>query len=179
MSTQRSPYHKLVPAGILILAVGLLAGLNVLVSAITSPGFIIGVVDDWTHHHVAFRNAGTAADALARGQFDDWYRTVNAPRYVMQQMRRNTMSRATMTESDFASRMGLLKEPSEPADEIYQSGGQFLCPRSKLTGMSMWVPLGWGPGNYPAKFSFNGGASSSDIAVFNTSVAGGSSAAAR
>ncbi len=176
MSTKRSHSYKFIPAAAFLLAVGLLAGLNVLVSALPSPGFVIGVVDDWTHHHVAFRNAGSAADALAGGRFEDWYRTVNAPRYVMQQMRRNTMSRAVMSEPDFASRMGLLNPPTEPGSGPSR-WDRVPSPEVKIDWNVDVGPIGVGAGNYPAKFSFNGAASASDIAVFNTSEPGSSSAA--
>ena len=132
MRAKKSRQHNLlVPAGILILVVGVLAGLNVLVSALPSPGFIIGVVDDWSHHHVAFRNASSAAEALGQGRFEEWYRTVNEPRYIMQQMRRNTMSRAMTTATDFASRMALLNAPTESLNEV-SKWKEFPLPAVKL-----------------------------------------------
>jgi hypothetical protein len=102
------------------LAVGLLAGLNVLVSAIPTPGTIVGIAEDWTHHHVVFSNPGTASDALAQGRFEQWYKMVNDPRYVMQQMRRNGMARAMMSAPDFAARMALLHPPTDFPDRDWK-----------------------------------------------------------
>jgi hypothetical protein len=50
---------------------------------------IKGVPEDWTHHHVVFANPGTEQEAISAGRHERWVKTVNDPRYVMQQMRRN------------------------------------------------------------------------------------------
>ena len=47
------------------------------------------------------------------GRFEDWYKTVNEPRYVMQQMRRNTLSREMVSAPDFAARMAILRATPE------------------------------------------------------------------
>jgi hypothetical protein len=48
-----------------------------------------GFPEDWTHHHVVFSNPGTLQNAIKKGSIDQWLRTVNDPRYQIQQMRRN------------------------------------------------------------------------------------------
>jgi hypothetical protein len=47
----------------------------------------MGLVDDWTHRHLIFSNPGTLAEAVAQGRFKQWYRAINDPRYIMQQMK--------------------------------------------------------------------------------------------
>ena len=48
---------------------------------------IVGVPDDWTHHRLVFSNPGTAGEALGKGRFTEWYKLVNEPRYLLQQMK--------------------------------------------------------------------------------------------
>ncbi len=156
------------------LAAGLLVGLNVLISAIPTPGPIVGVVDDWTHHHVVFTNPGTAAQALAEGRFERWYKIVNDPRYIMQQMKRNP---ALAAAPDFAARAALLRPPLDVFDPILPNAKQ----APKQTLIKDWNvnvgPIGVGSGNFPAKFSFNAAPSCSDLAVFNTSEPGSATSA--
>jgi hypothetical protein len=117
MSCKHGRFFKLtIAVGMLGLALGLLAGLNVLISAIPTPGPIVGIVEDWTHHHVVFSNPGTAAEALAEGRFEQWYRTVNNPRYIMQQMKRNPLQQEMASAPDFAARMALLRPPTDFPD---------------------------------------------------------------
>jgi len=177
MNAKKIFNHKLLIAvGVSGLAVGLLAGLNVLISGIPTPGLMGGVVDDWSHHHVSYTNPGTAAEALAQGRFEQWYVTVNNPRYIMQEMRRHPMLRAMAAAPDFASRMALLSSPSVDSDAFATAQK-----RPSMTLTNDWNvdvgPIGVGTGNFPAKFSFNGGVSSSDLAVFNTSEAGSGTSA--
>ena len=167
---------SIVAFGVFGVAVGLLAGLNVLISALPSPGLIVGVVDDWSTHHVVFTNPGTAAEALAQGRFKDWYRTVNDPRYIMQQMKRNPLAHTLSGATDFASRMALLSAPTASSDVL--SSAKTASPGTLTNDWNVDVgPIGVGGGNYPAKFSFNSAPSCSDIAIFNTSEAGSTTTA--
>jgi hypothetical protein len=50
---------------------------------------ITGLPDDWSHHHVVFANPGTERDAIKNGTHEHWLSTVNDPRYVIQQLKRN------------------------------------------------------------------------------------------
>ena len=77
------------------LAVGLLAGLTALITGKPATGRRMGLVDDWSTHHLIFSNPGTAADALAHGRFEQWFRTINDPRFLMQQMKRSHQHLAT------------------------------------------------------------------------------------
>jgi hypothetical protein len=158
--------------GVFGLAVGLLAGLNVLISGVPATEPIVGVVDDWSHHHLVFSNPGTAADALAHGRFEEWYRAVNDPRYLMQQMKRDPTQRAMQTAPDFAARRALMRQfptypeaphrPRRVPEEVL----------SKDWNVNLGAGATVGSGNYPAKFSFNSTPACGDIAVFNTSLAG-------
>jgi hypothetical protein len=160
------------PAAALLMVVSL----NILVSGLPSPGLIVGVVEDWSTHHVVYTNPGTATEALAQGRFVEWYRLVNQPRYIMQQLRRDPLLRATVTAPDFAARAALLRGSMEASDAL-----MVARKRPHPTLKKDWNfdvgPIGVGAGNFPAKFSFIGGVSSSDIAVFNTSEAGSTTSA--
>jgi hypothetical protein len=151
------------------LAVGLLAGLNVLISGTPATAPMMGWVDDWTHHHVVFSNPGTAAEALAQGRFEKWYQIVNNPRYMMQQMKRNPERAGAR---DFGARAALLRTSigfPEPIWSLkYPPNPTLKRDWSVLLGAAATV----GGGNYPAKFSFNSTPSCSDFAVFNASLAG-------
>jgi hypothetical protein len=178
MNSDHGRYFKPIFAvGVVGLAVGLLAGLNVVMSAIPAPA-IVGIVEDWSTHHVVYTNPGTASEALAQGRFERWFKTVNDPRYIMQQMKRDPLQRAVMAAPDFAARMALLRAPSPDARVL---PNPIRIPKGTLN--KDWNidigPIGVGPGNYPAKYSFNGTPNCSDLAVFNTSEAGpGTSATA-
>jgi hypothetical protein len=49
----------------------------------------MGLVDDWSHHHLVFSDAGSFTEAIAHGRYAEWNRTVNDPRYALQQMKRD------------------------------------------------------------------------------------------
>ena len=53
---------------------------------------IVGVPDDWTHHHLKFSNPGTEAQALEEGRSEHWSTIINEPRYIIQQMKQNVAS---------------------------------------------------------------------------------------
>jgi hypothetical protein len=116
----------------------------------------MGLVDDWTTHHVIFSNPGTAADALAQGRFEQWYGTVNDPRYIMQQMKRNPAQRALTTAPDFATLGARLSAPIGRPEPIRN-------PRAPIPRQGLnrdWAfSLGTGGGiaqdMFPAKFSFS------------------------
>ena len=56
--------------------------------AIAVGGVLItGVPDDWTHHHLVFSNPGTEEEAIRNGTHDQWLKTVNDPRYIIQQLK--------------------------------------------------------------------------------------------
>jgi hypothetical protein len=105
-STKRTLYR------LLLVAVAFLSiiGLGMLISGQEAPALRVGLPDDWTHHHVVFSNLGTAAEALAQGRVAEWYRIVNDPRYILQQMKRNPTQRALAAPLDLATRMDILRD---------------------------------------------------------------------
>ena len=123
-----------------------------------------------------YTNPVTAAEALARGRFKEWYRLVNDPRYVMQQMKRDPMQRRNAQATDFASRMAILGRPSAEVDGLSKLK-RFPMPDLKNDWNVDVGPIGVGSGNFPAKFTFNGGVSTNDIAIFNTSEPGSGTSA--
>ena len=50
---------------------------------------ITGLPDDWTHHHLVFSGPGTERDAIKNGTHEQWLKTVNDPRYVIHELKRN------------------------------------------------------------------------------------------
>jgi hypothetical protein len=153
----------------------MLVGITVLITGQPASQNAVGVPDDWSHHHLVFSNPGTAADALAQGRFEQWYRIVNDPRYIMQQMKRNPIQRALGPAPDFATLAARLSAPVGDWWPIRKPPPP--TPRNPRALKEDWnVSLGAGgtvgAGNYPAKFTFIGAASCSDFIIFNTSLAG-------
>ena len=92
MSNAKSPFSKL---SIMSLAVLPLCALSVLANGQAAPPAvraggveIAGIPDDWSHHRVVYSNPGTEAQAIARGRYTEWLKTVNDPRYVFHQLKR-------------------------------------------------------------------------------------------
>ena len=175
MSAKKSYFRQMFgPVAAVVIAIVLLSGVNVVITALPSPGYVVGVVDDWSNHHIAFRNEGSAADALAGGRLERWYKNVGNERYIMQGMRRNPLSRAVLSAPDFASRMALLNPPVD------------FAPIGKSTPSRVVIKADWnidvgpkgvGPGQFPAKYSFNGAQSASDLLVLNTNETGSTTSA--
>ena len=59
-----------------------------------TPSQPAGLPEDWTHHHAAFGDAGTAAQAIQNGKYEQWVRTVYDPRYQLQRAKRTAAARA-------------------------------------------------------------------------------------
>ena len=123
----------------------------------------MGVPNDWTHQHVVFSDPGTFQEAMTNGTYDKWARTVNDPRYQLQQLKR----KATL-----------------------QSAGKQSAGSGVATGSPVAPPQGWsmsmgtgakvGAGQYPAKWSFSTTTAycdsdpAPDFVVYNTGLAGSS-----
>ena len=87
-----------------------LIGVGVMIFAQEAPTQKMGVVDDWTHHHLVFSNPGTAAEAIKNGTIEQWYSVTHDPRYQLQQFKRSLTQRAvapavSAAPADFASRL--------------------------------------------------------------------------
>lgn len=172
----RSQHHIIYSLAIFAVAVVGVIGLTVFVSAQGPAQRGLGLPDDWSHRHVVFTNPGTAAEALAQGRLEQWYRIVNEPRYQIQQMKRSVLQRQLAAAPDFAARMALLRPPD--ADRP-----PWASPIREESVKRDWsMDLGGqataGAGQYPAKYSFGTtSASCSDYVVYNTGVSGSSSQA--
>ncbi len=64
---------------------------GVVVRGLGTPA-VNGLVNDWSDRHLVFSNPGTERDAIWNGTHDSWLKVVNDPRYIMQQIKRNTPS---------------------------------------------------------------------------------------
>ncbi len=177
MSRKRARFSKpTIAIGVFGLAVGLFAGLSVLMTGKPATGGRIGLVDDWTTHHVIFSNPGTATEAMREGRYEQWYRTVNDPRFVMQQMKRHPeLAASTASAQDYGTLFNRLmmslpvtsvpaaKAPPKKAPAPHRDWAFSLGTGTVAQNMS------------PAKFSFNiNGTPSctSDFAVYGLNVAG-------
>jgi hypothetical protein len=150
-----------------------------------------GVPDDWSHRHVVFSNpARTEEEAIANGTHDQWLNIVNDPRYILQQMKRDPAVQRFIAEDlgleppngtedgESAAKRSIADARQAPESENAVSATKVKKSNKtkgiwgeSLTGSSTAGTVG--PGNYPAKYSFNGAVSCSDYVVFNTSLTGG------
>jgi hypothetical protein len=150
---KRWSYKVSVAGGICVLAAGVLAGLNHLVSGKPATAGSGGLVDDWTTHHVIFSTPGTAAQALARGRFEQWYKVVNDPRYLMQQAKRNPGSTGTAALSQTVA--DLFNRLTMPFTDTVLAAPPKKAPAAKRD----WAfSLGAGKvaqNMYPAKYTFS------------------------
>ncbi|MGO8813839.1 MAG: hypothetical protein ACLQVG_04130 [Terriglobia bacterium] len=143
------------------------------VSRVGASPLVHGFPEDWTHHHVNYTEMGTAAEALARGKFTQWYRAVTDPRFQIQQMRR---ARAAHKSGSFAltpEGMNLLPDVSAvsglSAVTSAKSGADKL---SKDWQEVLGAYTSFPTGQYPAKWNFTDSATCSDYVVYPTGVAG-------
>jgi len=141
----------------------------------------VGVVDDWSFHHLVFSNPGTyeqvAKDPAA---YAKWLTIHYDTRFILQQMKRHAEDAASpsgMMEPQYLAIGGLRLPPWRPIGPP-RPGPK---PKSTLKGdwsMDMGTGAKVGAGMYPAKFSFDTTtASCTDFVVYNTSVAGSSTQA--
>ena len=63
----------------------------------------VGLVDDWTFHHLVFSNPGAKDDAVKNGMLEKWLKVSNDPRYQMQQIKRNLGARPVIAGPDHAA----------------------------------------------------------------------------
>jgi hypothetical protein len=171
--------HKISKVAIFALAIVAVVGLTVFISGQGNTPQVMGLPDDWTHHHVVFSDPGTAAEALAAGHFNEWYRVVTDPRFRIHQMKRARAATASLSLAPTPGNVELLPDISDLASLSSARGGP---PPKKIKLSKDWQePLGsyasTAADQYPAKYSFTGSASCSDYVVYPTGVAGGSSQA--
>jgi len=182
-------------------ALGVLPALPI--SAQENPG----EAHDWTSHHLVFSNPGTAEEAIQNGTYARWLRIAANPRFKLQQKRRQSAQAAAVvgtlhpdpeppdavtTTPNASDRVpagplprGLARAPSGPS-----RGRPLQQPtprRSKRLRADWSENMGSGAsaglGVFPAKYSFGTdnancwNASQPDFVVYNTGLAGTSTAA--
>jgi hypothetical protein len=147
-----------------------------------------GIPADWSHRHVVFSNpAVTEEEAFANGTHDHWLGIVNDPRYILQQIKRDPATRRLITEGmglgteENADLQTVDAQEAPESEESIGIGEPAKAQKAKeKTAKGIWgesltssTTAGTvGPGNYPAKYSFDGSVSCSDFVVFNTSLTG-------
>jgi hypothetical protein len=165
--------HTFSKLAILGAAFAVLIGLTVLITGKPASPNRVGVVDDWSHHHLIFSNPGTFADAMKTGSFLQWYKIVNDPRFQMQQMKRSSgvktlVDGGTTGVTALADpRTALVKLPAKKKG-LHKDWTQTLIADGQVQ-----------PNMFPAKFSFSTttASCSADFVVYPTGVAGGTGAA--
>src|SRR5580658_3073973 len=146
-----------------------------------------GIPADWSHRQVVFSDPEPEEDAFANGTHDHWLSIVNDPRYILQQLKRDPATRRLITEgmglgTDENADLQTVDDQEAPRSEESVGIGESAKAQKakKKTAKGIWgesltssTTAGTvGPGNYPAKYSFNGSVSCSDFVVFNTSLTG-------
>lgn len=153
---------------------------------------ITGIPEDWSQHHLVFSNPGTEQEAIRNGRYDQWWKIVNEPRYVIQQLKKNAPVQGPAA-ADAAFRLQWISETNgvrsflDRRDDAPEAEGSWLTlgptpPRWPVTPKSGGAHKDWsealgGPGlvagQYPAKYSFSiTTASCSDYVVFPTGATG-------
>ncbi len=78
----------------------LAAGTKVAVAQDPSDSQKTPYLDDWTHHHLVYSNAGSREDAVKHGRQEEWDRITHDPRYQLQQGKRSHGGRPVMAAPD-------------------------------------------------------------------------------
>jgi len=142
---------------------------------------LVGVADDWSHHHAVFADPGTEEDAIKNGRYNEWLKTTTSPRYIQQQLKRSMAVRGPAAEEEdmrnvLSDRIRVWRNPISRA----------IPPRLKEQvrletdwSMSLNASTTTGTGtagvaNFPAKFSFYtlGQPSCNDFVVYPTGLTG-------
>lgn len=116
----------------------------------------VGLVDDWSFHHMVFSNPGTYQEAIANGTYSKWLRIQYDTRFILQQMKSNASGSSTSAVSASTPQtLSLLANPmvggrgdAIAAKPNKGKGTGGLWTSSLLTGAVL-------PITYPAKYTFN------------------------
>ncbi|MGB9487096.1 MAG: hypothetical protein WCD04_13420 [Terriglobia bacterium] len=147
---------------------------------------LVGVPDDWSHHHLVFSDIGTYEQAIAKGTYSKWINLYYDPRYIIQQMKRNRAAAGApeMTAALETLGFGKGRKPWPPPPP---RRGPSLSPLK--TDWSQYMNSASaevGADNYPAKYSWYtnspttagcAGGAAPDYVAYNTGVAGSSTQA--
>ena len=153
---------------------------------------ITGIPDDWTHHHVVFSDPGTEQDAIKNGTHEQWLTTVNDPRYVIHQLKRDLPVRGPAAQdAETRRRIEGRNDRSRDGRDGWNDhdgrnhNGQGLGKDSSTVHRDWSMTLAgspttgaMGPGQYPAKYNFStSSASCNDYVAYPTGLAGSSTQA--
>ena len=158
-----------------------------------TPKHHVGVVDDWSFHHLVFSDPGTYEQAVKSGaSYAKWLTIRYDTRFIMQQMKReaamkqggtiavNGFPSATGGSEDLA--IGLLRQLPVGPIRLPLPPPKPMPPKPTSLkwdwSMNMGTGAKVGEARYPAKYSFNPiGAPdcAHDFVAFNTGLAGGAS----
>jgi hypothetical protein len=151
---------------------------------------VIGMPEDWSHHHLVFSNPGTEEEAIRNGTHDKWLKTVNDPRYVIQQLKRKAPVQKPAAED--AGRIEVIARDPEMApetEEVQPDWTAIKRPEWSIFPEKTGLKQDWSeglttassmPNTYPAKWSFSTTGTPScanDFAVYPTGATGSASAA--
>src|SRR5579871_5770630 len=145
-----------------------IAGVKPAVGQRTALPNVIGVPEDWSHHHVVFSQPGTTEEAL---------RLQQEPRYWQQWLRRNTTWASPKPVQDLApgGELAMTRWPPISLEESVRrrrtNGGT-----GGLWYQALAANATVGAGNFPAKYTFDPIAAAScanDYMAVNTSLATG------
>jgi len=134
---------------------------NIHITGVSEAGStqITGVPEDWSSHHVVFSDPGAEETAIKAGRHEQWLKTVNDPRYLMQQLRRNSAVRGPLA-GDAAS-MEHLKADFLHTLQLRNHGP--IKPRRPVMNTTTALKNDWAvnlttstvlPNTFPAKYSF-------------------------
>ena len=157
----------------------------------------VGVVNDWSFHHLVFSNPGTYEQAIAKGTYSKWINIQYDTRFILQQMRRSSGVK-TVTDPGTGGKVAVPPSGMVEPEDLAIGGLRQLRggpigpsrpkptpkPRPKPTTLKRdWaVPLLTGtvqPNAYPATWGASGTTAScaNDFAVYPTGSAGTETAA--
>jgi hypothetical protein len=138
----------------------------------------LGIVDDWTTHHVVFSNPGTFMDAVMNGRRQQWEQIVNDPRYRMQQIRRSAVTGNAEAASELPANSESQPVFERLGDNRFRRdrendqtlGGAWTVSLSASGGGNIAFPEGM----FAAKYTFApiGAAACTDFVVFPINSAG-------
>ncbi len=177
MRTAKSFFLKSSAATFLLAVVGAFSPLQGQQSPAVHVGNakITGLADDWTHHHLVFSNPGTQEDAIKNGTYEQWYKIVTEPRYVLQQLKKGLPAQGPSSQevdirnSESRRLRGSGWKPfvpdfkkKTPAEELHKDWSMATGATGALLANS-----------YPAKYNFTTNSGScSDYVAYPTGLLG-------
>ena len=140
---------------------------------------LTGIPEDWSHRYIVFSDPGTEEKAIQSGDYGQWERAVNEPRYVIQQLNRHAgVQGPAAVDVEYRSRWEAAGPENTVVPEAHSFGPismseQIPQPNFKSDWSQALGGPGLAAGHYPAKYSFSiTTASCSDYVIFPTGATG-------